>query len=132
MPRMRFTTQAMNIFTKSLIEGRRKGGVGSENLDIGLKDGDLNLRVRDGVRQAFGGKLTAARVQKLEKAAFDGGQVTDDEAVYLLKLGLDDDNFEHKKVGASSIMTEAGRTARFDLLRFAVMHLADIDPSGIL
>jgi hypothetical protein len=127
MPRMRFTSDAINLFTKSLIDGHKKGGVGSENLDIGLPDTDRNLKVREGLRKMVGGKVDAAHVQKLQKAAFDGGQVTDEEAVYLLKVGLNEDNFEHK--GAA--MTDQARAARFDLLRFAVMHLADIDPSKI-
>ncbi len=126
MPRMRFTSEAMNMFTKSLIEARKKGGVGSENLDIGLPDTDKNLRVRDRLKQAFGGKLNADDVRDLQKAAFDGGQVTDEEAVYLLQQGLNEDRFEKTPSGE---LTEAARLARFDLLRFAVLHLADIDPS---
>jgi len=131
MTRMRFTTDAMNMFTKSLIEGRAKGGVGSENLDIGLPDGDANLKVRDSVRQLTKGKIDADHVVALQKAAFDGGQVTDEEAVYLLQLGLNEDHFEHASVGGNKVMTDQARAARFDLLRFAVMHLADIDPKMV-
>src|SRR5207253_1593990 len=56
MPRMQFTTQAMGLFTKSLLEGAKLGGVGSENLNAGLPDGATNLKVRDGVRKLTGGK----------------------------------------------------------------------------
>lgn len=130
MSRMRFTSEAMNLFTKSLIDAHEKGGVGSENLDIGLPDTDRNLKIRDGLRKALGRDLTAGRVHDLQKSAFDGGQVTDDEAVYLLKLGLNEDNFERVDSGGGRLeLTESAREARFDLLRFAVMHLADIDPA---
>ncbi|MEW5849655.1 MAG: DUF362 domain-containing protein [Myxococcota bacterium] len=131
MTRMRFTTQAMNLFTQSLLDGSKKGGVGSENLDFGLPDTTLNLKVRDTVKKIFGGgALGPEDVQKLQKSAFDGGTVTDEEAVYLLQVGLKEDNFQRVKVGGRMELTEEARAARFDLLRFAVMHLADIDPKA--
>ena len=131
MTRMRFTTEAMTLFAKSLADGSKKGGVGSENLDFGLPDTNLNLDVREKLRNLTGRKLSAEEVQKLKEAAYDGGTVTDEEAVFLLQLGLKEDNFEQTRVGAKFELTDKARTARFDLLRFAVMQLADIDPKAV-
>jgi uncharacterized protein (DUF362 family) len=127
---MRFTTEAINLFTGSLADARKKGGVGSENLSLLLPVGTGRLQVRDRLRQLIGGKLTPERVQDLKKAAFFGGRVTDEEAMWLLEKGLDESNFEVTQQGDIEVLTDAGRAARFDLLRFAVLHLADIDPDA--
>jgi hypothetical protein len=123
---MRLTSEAMSLFTKALIEGHKGGETGSENLSL-LPDTTLNLQVREGLRKLTGQKLTPEQVQKLEKSAYDGGKVTDEEAVYLLKLGLDESNFEHKSVDGKVELTPEARAARFDLVRFAVLQLGDID-----
>jgi hypothetical protein len=135
--RMPKTSEAVSLFLGSLMGTMKRGEVGAESNRIFVPlDSTRNLKLRLGMRDVLqkrflgghgrGLQLTTKQTFALKKAAWDGGQVTDDEARFLLEVGMDARNFESTADGE---LTREGKLARFDLLRFAHANLADIDPA---
>ncbi len=138
MTRMDKTSDAVSLFLGSLKGTMKRGAVGGEsNRIFGMFDKVLNLKIRVGIRTFLQNALAVGRpglqldtkaTYKLKKAAFDLGQITDDEARFLMAIASDARNFQTDDAGK---LTKEGKLARFDLLRFAHAHLADIDPAAL-
>lgn len=134
--RMPKTSEAVSLFLESLVGTMKAGEVGAESNRIFVPlDSTRNLKLRLQVRnvlqkrflggQGRGLQLDTQATFGLKKAAWDGGQVTDDEARFLMHVAMDERNFQSN---ADGTLTKEGKLARFDLIRFAHANLADIDP----
>lgn len=135
MTRLSRTSEAIGMFLKSL-GGTMKGGQVGADSNRPIPDSVLNLKIRVGMRNVLqsrmllgegrGLQLDTKATYELKMAAYDAKQVTNDEARFLMTLANDASNFESDAKGE---LTKEGKLARFDLIRFAHAHLADIDPA---